>query len=128
MMGQEHIRNLSMIAGAKVNVIYEPNEKMRSESSRLVPQARFVETEEEVIGAEDVDALVLTSPNYLHARQLERISEIRPMPVLVEKPICTSLEQIRTLQKLDKHYPAPIWVAMEYRYICLLYTSPSPRD
>ena len=117
MMGQEHIRNLSMIAGAKVNVIYEPNEKMRSESSRLVPQARFVETEEEVISAEDVDALVLTSPNYLHTRQLERISEIRPMPVLVEKPICTSLEQIRTLQKLDKHYPAPIWVAMEYRYM-----------
>ena len=60
MMGQEHIRNLSMIAGAKVSVIFEPNEKMRSESSRLVPQARFVETEEEVIGAEDVDALVIT--------------------------------------------------------------------
>ena len=68
MMGQEHIRNLSMIAGAKVNVIYEPNEKMRSESSRLVPQARLVETEEEVIGSEDVDALVITSPNYLHTR------------------------------------------------------------
>ena len=117
MMGQEHIRNLSMIAGAKVNVIYEPNEKMRSESSRLVPQARFVETEEEVIRAEDVDALVITSPNYLHSRQLECISKIRPMPVLVEKPICTSLEQIRTLQKLDKDYPAPIWVAMEYRYM-----------
>ena len=117
MMGQEHIRNLSMISGVKVNVIYEPNEKMCSESSRLVPHARFVKTEEEVILAEDVDALVITSPNYLHTRQLERISEIRPMPVLVEKPICTSLEQIRTLQKLDQHYPAPIWVAMEYRYM-----------
>ena len=44
MMGQEHIRNLSMIAGAKVNVIFEPNQKMRSKSSRLVPKARFVET------------------------------------------------------------------------------------
>ena len=122
MMGQEHIRNLSMVTGAKVNVIFEPNEKMRSESSRLVPQARFVETEEEVIRAEDVDALVITSPNYLHSRQLERISKIRPMPVLVEKPICTSLEQIRTLQKLDKEYPAPIWVAMEYRYMPVSYT------
>ena len=117
MMGQEHIRNLSMISGSKVNVIYEPNQRMRSESSRLVPQARFVETEEEVIRAENVDALVITSPNYLHTKQLERISSIRPMPVLVEKPICTSLEQIRKLQKLDKHYPAPIWVAMEYRYM-----------
>ena len=32
MMGQEHIRILSMIAGAKVNVIYEPNEKMRQKA------------------------------------------------------------------------------------------------
>ncbi len=117
MMGQEHIRNLSMVTGAKVNVIFEPNEKMRSEISRVLPQVRFVETEEELIRAKDVDALVITSPNYLHTRQLEYISEIRPLPVLVEKPICTSLEQIRTLQKLDKHYPAPIWVAMEYRYM-----------
>ncbi len=117
MMGQEHIRNLSMISGVKINVIYEPNEIMRSETSRLAPQARFVETEEEVIRATDVDALVIASPNYLHTRQLESISEIRPIPVLVEKPICTSLEQIRKLQKLDKHYTAPIWVAMEYRYM-----------
>ena len=117
MMGQEHLRNLSMIDEANVNVIFEPNEKMRSESSRLIPQARFVDTEEDVIRSDDVDALVITSPNYLHTRQLEQISEIRPMPVLVEKPVCTSLAQIRTLEKLDKYYPAPIWVAMEYRYM-----------
>ena len=92
MMGQEHLRNLAMIEDTEVTIIYEPDAGMRYASSRLVPQARFVETEEEVIRAEDVDALVLTSPNYLHTRQLERISEIRPMPVLVEKPICTSLE------------------------------------
>ena len=49
MMGQEHIPNLSMISCAKINVIYEPNEKMRSKISILIPQARFVETEEEVI-------------------------------------------------------------------------------
>ena len=49
MMGQEHIRNVSLIAGAKVNVNFEPNEKMRSESSLLAPQARIVKTEEEVM-------------------------------------------------------------------------------
>ncbi len=113
MMGQEHIRNLSMIPGTKVNVIFEPNEKMRSESSRLLPQARFVKTEEELIRAENVDALVITSPNYLHTRQLECISEIRPVPVLVQKPICTTLEESPILQKRSKDYPAPIWVAVE---------------
>jgi len=117
MMGQEHLRNLAMIEDTEVTMIYEPDAGMRSLSSRLVPQARFVETEEEVIRATDVDALVITSPNYLHTRQLESISSIRPIPVLVEKPVCTNLEQIRALQKLDEHYPSPIWVAMEYRYM-----------
>ena len=117
MMGQEHLRNLAMIEDTEVTMIYEPDAGMRSLSSRLVPQARFVETEEEVIRAKDVDALVITSPNYLHTRQLESISSIRPIPVLVEKPVCTKLEQIRALQNLDEHYPSPIWVAMEYRYM-----------
>ena len=117
MMGMEHLRNLAMIEGIKVTAIYEPDAGMRSEIARLVPKARFTESEEEVIRAEDVDALVITSPNYLHARQLELISVIRPMPVLVEKPVCTSLEQLRALQSMEKNYPSPIWVAMEYRYI-----------
>ena len=117
MMGQEHLRNLAMIKGTEVIAIYEPDAAMRSESARLAPKARFTESEEEVIRAEDVDALVITSPNYLHARQLEHISAIRPMPVLVEKPVCTSLEQLRALQSMEKNYPSPIWVAMEYRYM-----------
>jgi predicted dehydrogenase len=117
MMGQEHLRNLAMIEGIVVTAIYEPDARMRSESAHLVPEARFTESEEEVIRAEDVDALVITSPNYLHAEQLEHISSIRPMPVLVEKPVCTSLEQLRALQSMEKNYSSPIWVAMEYRYM-----------
>jgi len=117
MMGMEHLRNLAMIEDIRVTAIYEPDAGMRSESARLVPKARFTESEEEVIRAEDVDALVITSPNYLHARQLEHISAIRPMPVLVEKPVCTSLEQLRALQSMEKNYLSPIWVAMEYRYM-----------
>jgi len=117
MMGQEHLRNLTMIEGIRVTAIYEPDTRMRSESARLVPKARFTESEEEVIRAEDVDALVIASPNYHHARQLELISSIRPLPILVEKPVCTSLEQLRALQSMEKNYPSPIWVAMEYRYM-----------
>ena len=67
MMGQEHLRNLAMIEGIVVTAIYEPDARMRSECAHLVPEARFTESEEEVIRAEDVDALVITSPNYLHA-------------------------------------------------------------
>ncbi|MCS5649363.1 MAG: Gfo/Idh/MocA family oxidoreductase [Dehalococcoidia bacterium] len=117
MMGQEHLRNLAMIKDTEVTMIYEPDAGMRDLSSRLVPKVLFAECEEEVIRAENVDALVITSPNLLHFRQLETISKIRPMPVLVEKPVCTSLEQLWALQRIGKNYPLPIWVAMEYRYM-----------
>jgi len=117
MMGQEHLRNLAMLEGIEVTTIYEPDKAMRSEISLLVPEVRFTDSEEEVIRAEDVDALVITSPNYFHAKQLESIYSIRPIPVLVEKPVCTSLEQLRALQIMDENYPSPIWVAMEYRYM-----------
>ena len=117
MMGQEHLRNLAMIKGVEVKAIFEPDSRMRLECTHLVPKARFTKSEEEVISAEDVDALIITSPNNFHATQLENISSIRPMPVLVEKPVCTSLEQLRSLQSIEKNYPSPIWVAMEYRYM-----------
>ena len=117
MMGQEHLRNLAIIEGTEVTAIYEPDSGMRNESSRLFPKSRFMESDEHVIKSEEVDALVITSPNYLHCSQLKKISKIRPIPILVEKPVCTSLEQVRELQRFFKNYPSPIWVAMEYRYM-----------
>ncbi|MEQ8368990.1 MAG: Gfo/Idh/MocA family oxidoreductase, partial [Roseicyclus sp.] len=42
---------------------------------------------------------------------------IRPLPVLVEKPVYTSQAQAAQLGALARDYPAPIWVAMEYRYM-----------
>ena len=106
-----------MIKGVEVKAIFEPDSRMRLKCTHLVPKARFTKSEEEVISAEDVDALIITSPNNLHTTQLENISSIRPKPVLVEKPVCTSLEQLRSLQSIEKNYHSPIWVAMEYRYM-----------
>ena len=117
MMGQEHLRNIAMLKGIDVSVIFDPDESMRSISNTLVPNAKFVDSEEEVICNKDLDALIISSPNYLHFSQLAKILSIRPIPVLIEKPVCTSLEQIRELQLIGKNYPSPIWVAMEYRYM-----------
>jgi len=117
MMGQEHLRNLAMIDGAEVTTIFEPDEGMRTASSGFVRKAQFVESVQAVIRSEEVDALVITSPNFLHAEQLQQIAAMRPLPMLVEKPVCTSLEQLRALQRLGASYPEPIWVAMEYRYM-----------
>lgn len=115
MMGQEHLRNIALIEGAHVGVIFEPDAGMRAEAARLAPEARFVASVEDVLEADSLDALVITSPNHLHVPQLEQIAQGRPRPVLVEKPLFTDSADLDRVRALG--LSAPVWVAMEYRYM-----------
>lgn len=117
MMGQEHLRNIALLPGASVSHIFEPDDAMARRSLDLAPGARRAASLADVVSAPDVDALLIASPNFCHAGQLREIAALRPLPVLLEKPACTSLADVRDLAGLAKHYPAPIWVAMEYRYM-----------
>ncbi len=117
MMGQEHLRNLALVPGSVVTRIFEPDDGMAARSLELATGARRAASLDEVVQAQDVDALVITSPNFRHAEQLQRIAELRGLPVLLEKPACTELSQVAELRALASTYPAPLWVAMEYRYM-----------
>ena len=117
MMGQEHLRNLALIEGATISAIFEPDADMRQRSSALAPQARFVDSLGALLAHAPLHALVITSPNHCHAAQLMEIATTRALPVLMEKPACTNLADVARLQQLAKTYPAPLWTAMEYRYM-----------
>lgn len=114
MMGQEHLRNIALIEGAHVGVIFEPDAGMREQAARLAPDARFVDSLTELLEAQP-DALVITSPNHLHLSQLEQIVQTRQCPILVEKPLFTDPDDLGRVRALGPD--APIWVAMEYRYM-----------
>lgn len=117
MMGQEHLRNIALLNLAVVTRIYEPDNAMALRSLALAPDAKRSASINEVILADDVDCLVITSPNFCHAEQIKHIASLRQIPVLLEKPACTSIEQVRELQSLANHFTQNIWVAMEYRYM-----------
>lgn len=118
MMGQEHLRNLALIDGAKVVALVEPDAQMRARSLELVPDANFYDTLEQLFDSGTaLDALVITTPNYQHADQLLQLFERTTLPILVEKPIVTSLEQAVAVHEAAAKHPAPVWVAMEYRYM-----------
>jgi len=117
MMGQEHLRNISLLPNAGVSCIYEPDERMAALSLALAPGARRANGIAQVVSAPDVDCVLIASPNFRHAQQLREIVAQRDLPVLLEKPVCTSLSEVRELVELGRHYSAPIWVAMEYRYM-----------
>ncbi|MGX9356029.1 Gfo/Idh/MocA family protein [Roseobacteraceae bacterium S113] len=117
MMGQEHIRNIALLEDAAVTAVYEPNPEMLSETRKLVPEARVADTIISLVMGDDIDCLVIVSPNFLHVEQLKQIAKVRTLPILVEKPLATTPDDEPFLRELTNSYGAPIWVAMEYRYM-----------
>ncbi len=117
MMGQEHLRNIALLPDAKVAAIFEPDAGMQAIAAEMEPQAIMANSIAEVLAVEEVNCLLIVSPNYMHLRQLEEIAAIRPLPILCEKPLFTDPADAPRLAALRAAYPAPIWVAMEYRYM-----------
>ena len=117
MMGQEHLRNIALLPATAVVAIFEPDAKMRVAAQGLAPDAVFVESLDQLLAREDLDCLVIVSPNHVHLEQLERIADYPARPVLVEKPLFTNAQDLARVEAFKTHYGAPVWVAMEYRYM-----------
>ncbi len=123
MMGREHIRNLGLIPGSELVAIADPtNEQVAlsiAEAEKHLGQTpRGFATPEAMLVAEDIDCVVIASPNDTHVAVLETLfAHSKPLGILVEKPVVTRLEDCARIEKLAAGHRAPIWVAMEYRYM-----------
>ncbi len=117
MMGQEHLRNIALLQGARVAAIYEPDPDMAQAGQKIAHQAALVPSVQDLLAVESLDCIVIASPNHLHVDQISEIARTRPLPLLVEKPLFTAPEDAARLATIRQGYPYPIWVAMEYRYM-----------
>lgn len=117
MMGQEHMRNIALLKNARVAAIFEPNEIMANAAKAIEPNAQMCATLEDLLDRDDLDCLLVVSPNHEHVPQLEVIAARNPLPLLMEKPLFTDPADEAKLRAFQESYPAPIWVAMEYRYM-----------
>ncbi len=117
MMGREHIQNINLLTTGQVTVVFDPVADLAESAATLAEGAHVAASLEELLAYPDLDALVIVSPNYLHADQLRLIAKTRPLPVLCEKPLYTDPADAADIAALADAYPAPFWVAMEYRYM-----------
>jgi len=117
MMGQEHLHNIALLDDTAVSVIFEPDEAMAKKAAEIVPKAVFVSSLDALLDHPQLDCLVIVSPNHCHVSQLEAIAAKVCLPILVEKPLFTSPDDWQKMEALKTSYKAPIWVAMEYRYM-----------
>ena len=117
MMGQEHLRNIALLPDTNVAAIFEPDAGMASAAAALAPEAQLCASVDEVLARDALDCLLVAAPNHTHVVILEQISARRPLPLLMEKPLFADPADAVRVAELGAHYPAPIWVAMEYRYM-----------
>ena len=117
MMGQEHLRNIDHLDDAEVVAFYEPDAEQAALALSFAPKAKPASSLQDLLTTDDLDCLLIASPNHTHVDQFAEIAKTRPLPLLVEKPLYTSVDQVERLRELEATYPAPVWVAMEYRYM-----------
>jgi predicted dehydrogenase len=125
MMGQEHISYISGYSALQIDFLCDPFEPSLDKAVRVMKQFNntslptLLRDEIDLLSyADDIDLLVIASPNYLHTESLARWGKYN-ITILVEKPVAVSQEQHDVLTKLaaQPDFIARIWVAMEYRYI-----------
>ena len=117
MMAREHILNINLLPQGRVSVVYDPVAELAESAATLAEDAHVAGSLEELLAFENLDAVVIVSPNYLHVQQLQQIAATRPMPILCEKPLYTDPADAAVLEAVFKDYAHPVWVAMEYRYM-----------
>ena len=118
MMGREHIQNIMLLPQGRVAAVHDPVAELAESAAALAGGARVMPTLGALVTDPGVDAVVIVSPNFLHMGQLEEIAAARPdLPILCEKPLYTDPKDRARVRALAARHRAPIWVAMEYRYM-----------
>ena len=117
-MGREHILNLHAMGGAEVTAIADPHAPSRDAAAALVDgwQPRLFTQHADLLDSGLCDALVIAAPNHTHAAVL-RDALATDLPILVEKPLVTTIADGLDLLARAQGRRAITWVAQEYRYM-----------
>jgi predicted dehydrogenase len=119
MMGLEHIRNLQAIDEARIVAIADPHpeslEWARMTLGEGVEVPEFAD-HRALLDADLCDAVIIASPNMTHAEVLLDVLAAG-VDCLVEKPLCTTMEDCRRVEAAARASDSLVWVGLEYRYM-----------
>jgi predicted dehydrogenase len=119
MMGCEHIRNLIAIDGCAVVAYADTNATSRSNANRLVAEATSYSDYREMLANEQLDVVVIATPNHMHRSIFEDVIE-RDVHVLIEKPLGIDVAECQTMIEIERQHQKPgrvVWVGLEYRFM-----------
>ena len=117
MMGVEHIHDLIHIDGAQIVALADPEQSSLDAGLAAVGTAVDTYTDHRhMLQRDDLDALVIVSPNHTHASILADVLAT-DLAVMVEKPMCTTVDDCLDVKRRADDREAMTWVGLEYRFI-----------
>ncbi len=118
MMGIEHIANIRALPGAEVTAVADPHPPSRQAAREALADQDLADFDDHraLIDSELCDAVVLATPNMTHIDLLRDLMETG-LHLLVEKPLCTRVEDCRWVVEAQREREPVLWVGMEYRYM-----------
>ncbi len=119
-MGREHIENIQALSGTVVTALADPDSGSRDAALALLDGAaqapRVFDHAQGLLDSGLCDAIVIATPNHTHA-EVVRPALLTDAHLLVEKPLCTTVEDCADLVQRAKGRQPIVWVAQEYRYM-----------
>jgi len=120
MMGREHLRVSQLLGWADVKGIVDPDGgslEWACSDWRLLTDAPLTIYRDlsEACLDDAVDAIVIATPNHTHRDVLHAAAE-SGKPLLLEKPMATTLADAMDIVNLAREYPAVIQLGMQYRF------------
>ena len=118
MMGREHIRNLHLFPEAELVALADPVADSIARAQRTAgdPAPRGFDSVEAMLAGAELDAVIVSSPNYLHRQALAPLFATG-LHILCEKPLCTTLDDARWAAERAKDHRGVFWTGMEYRFM-----------
>lgn len=115
-MGREHIENIKVMGGAAVTAISDPHGPSVEAAQAMAPTAKVFADHRALLDSGLVDAVVIATPNDTHAAVLKDVLAT-DLAVFVEKPLATTVEDLKSIVDWDDKRSAMTWMGLEYRFM-----------
>ncbi len=113
---REHIKNLAQIKEAEIVALCDINEDHLQEGAKLSgAEPDLFKDWEKLIKRKDIEAVVISTPNYLH-KEMSMAALEEGKHVFLEKPMAPTIEECNEIIKKVEETGLILQVGLEYRY------------
>jgi predicted dehydrogenase len=104
------------MGGATVTAISDPHKPSIEAALEMVPGAKVFSDHRALLDSGLIDAVVIATPNDTHADVLKD-ALATDIAVFVEKPLATTISDLKSILDWDAKRSAMTWMGLEYRFM-----------